>query len=47
MKRLGEHTDIYLYGGQSEDHHSGLDLMKKLSMLDWRLEGSRGENIPE
>ena len=34
MKRLGEHTDVYLYGEQSEDHHSGLDLMTKQPMLD-------------
>ena len=34
MKRLGENTDIYLYEEQSEDHHSGLDLMMKQSMLD-------------
>ena len=33
-KRLGEHTDVYLYGEQSEDHHSGLDLMMKSSVLD-------------
>ena len=33
-KRLGEHTDVYLYEEQSEDHHSRLDLMTKQPMLD-------------
>ena len=34
MKRLGEHTDVYLYGKQSEDHHYGLNLMMKQLVLD-------------
>ena len=38
-KRLGEHTNVYLYEEQSEDHHCGLDLMMKQPMLDLRLEG--------
>ena len=33
-KRLGEHTDVYLYGERSEDHHSGLDLKTKQPVLD-------------
>ena len=33
-KRLGEHTDVYFYGKQSEDHHSELDLMTKQSVFD-------------
>ena len=33
-KRLGEHTVIYLYRKQSEDHHSELDLMTKQPVLD-------------
>ena len=33
-KRLSEHTSVYLYGEQSEDHHSGLDLMMKQPVLD-------------
>ena len=33
-KRLGEYTDVYLYEEQSEDHHSGLDLMTKQPMLE-------------
>ena len=28
-KILGEHTNVYLYKEQSEDHHSGLDLITK------------------
>ena len=39
MKRLGEHTDAYLHGEQSKDHHYGLDLMMKQMVLDSRLEG--------
>ena len=34
MKKLDEHTDVYLYGEQSEYHHSRLDLMTKQSVLD-------------
>ena len=34
MKKLGEHTDVYLYGEQLKDQHSGLDLMMKQPMLD-------------
>ena len=33
-KRLGEYTDVYLYGEQSKEHHAGLDLMTKQPMLD-------------
>ena len=33
-KRLGECFGVYLYGDQSEDHHSGLDLMMKQPVLD-------------
>ena len=33
-KRLGEHTNVYLYGEQLEDHHSGLDMMTKQPVLD-------------
>ena len=29
MKILDEHIGVYLYGEQSKDHHSGLDLMMK------------------
>ena len=46
-KRLGEHTVVYLYGEQSENHHSELDLMTKQPVLDYRLEGSSTENIRE
>ena len=42
-KRLGEHTNVYLYGEQSEDHHSGLDLMTKQPMF----EGFGAESIVE
>ena len=34
MKRLNEHTDVYDYEEQLEDHHSRLDLMTKQSVLD-------------
>ena len=34
MKRLDEHTNVYLYEEPSEDHHFGLDLMTKQSVLD-------------
>ena len=34
MKRLDEHTNLYLYEEQSEDHYFGLDLMTKQSMLN-------------
>ena len=34
---LSEHTDVYLYGEQSEDHYSGLDLMTKQLVIDLRL----------
>ena len=34
-KRLSEHNDVYLYGEQSENHRSRLDLMTKQSMLDY------------
>ena len=34
MKRLDEYTDVYLYEERSEDHHSGLDLITKQSVLD-------------
>ena len=37
MKILGEHTDVYLYKEQSEDHHSRLDMMTKQLVLDLRL----------
>ena len=33
-KRLGEHINVYLYGEQSKDHHSRLDLMTKQPMVD-------------
>ena len=46
-KRLGEHTDLYLYREQSEDHHSMLDLMTKQSVLDLRLKGFGVESIPK
>ena len=45
-KRLGEHTDVYLYGEQSEDHYFGLNLMTKL-MLGLRLKGFGVESIPK
>ena len=34
MKRLDEHTDVYLYEEQSGDHHSRLDLMTKQPVLN-------------
>ena len=46
-KILGEYTDFYLYGEQSDDHHSGIDLMMKQLVLDLRPEGFGIENIPE
>ena len=45
--RLGEHTDVYLYREQSKDHHSGLDLVTKQSVLDLKLKGFGAESIPE
>ena len=33
MKRFDEHTNAYLYEEQSEDHHCGLDLMTKQSVV--------------
>ena len=47
MKRLGEHTVVYLYKEQSEDHHYGLELITKQLVLDSRLEGFGAENKPE
>ena len=47
MKILGEHTDMYLYGEQSEDHHFRLNLMTKQLVLDLRLKGFGTESIPE
>ena len=38
MKRLDEHTNVYLYEEQSEDHHFGLDLMMARV---WRVLASR------
>ena len=43
---FGEHTDVYLYGEQSEDHYFGLNLMTKL-MLGLRLKGFGVESIPK
>ena len=43
-KRLGEHTDVYLYEEQSKNHHSRLDLMTKQSVLDLRLKGFVAES---
>ena len=34
MKRLDEHTDVYLYKEQLEDHHSRLDLITKQPQED-------------
>ena len=33
-KRLGEHTNVYLYGEQLKDHYSRLDMMTKQPVLD-------------
>ena len=46
-RRLGEHTDVYLYEERSEDHHYGLDLMTKQSVLDSGLEGFGIESRPK
>ena len=47
MKILGEHTNIYLYEEQLEDHHFGLDLMTKQLVLNLRLKGFGTESILE
>ena len=39
MKRLGEHTDVYLYGEQSKDHHSGLDLINEVISVGLQARG--------
>ena len=46
-KILDEHTDVYLYGEQSKDHSSQLDLMTKYLVLDLRLKGFGIESILE
>ena len=47
MRKLDEHTDVYLYEEQLGDHHQELDLMLKQSMEDQRLVGSGVKCRPE
>ena len=44
---LDEHTNVYLYEEQYEDHHWRLDLMSKQLVLDSRLGGFGVESTPK
>ena len=47
MRKLGEHTNVYLYEEQYEDHYWRLGLMPKQLVLDSRLGGFIAESILE